>query len=509
MKPASQTDLDTEELDEVVIPEKAVVSATDESIGFVTSNMLTKANFPAWVEAHRESVEFIADESIVPIGTTLKEIHSVIERLKRPELLLAAGGDLPRGLVFSGAPGTGKTLTARYLASRLDVGVRVYEFGGDELEAAMIRPLFDYLADSGEQTLLVIDEMEIFALMRNDPNHTESTRRTLFAVLATLEGFRAFPNVIVVGTTNEECYNLDAALLRPGRLGFRIIFATPSPEERENLFKLFAVRRQFAGTPDWQRCAQLTSNWTPADIRQALDDALGLALSDKRERPNQIDIEAAIRRNGNASTENTIVYPELKHQIALHEAGHTAALVNFFGRSSVSSVRCDAFDGGGYTVFEAEHARQIQTVDGVYKFIQVSFAGVLTERALGLSQSLGGEDDLTKAGRHIFRLLNSGLIDGPLLGINDFDYRNEVFSRILFDETVKLTQQLWGQAAQFIESHQEGIVSLGERLLAANVLAGDELTAALTEAGLINAELEAKLAAVAALDAPAGASDED
>jgi ATP-dependent Zn protease len=363
----------------------------------------------------------------------------------------------------------------------------------------MIRPLFEYLATSGEQTLLVIDEMEIFALRRNDSNHTESTRRTLFAMLATLEGFRAFPNVIVVGTTNEDCYELDAALLRPGRLGFRIVFASPSVEERQNLFKLFATQRRFDGIPDWRRCAQLTAGWTPADIRQALDDALGLALADKREQPNQTDIETAIRRNGDASTENTIVYPELKRQIALHEAGHTAALVNFFGRDAVTSVRCDAFDGGGYTVFETEHNRQIQTVEGIYKFIQVSFAGPITERILGLPQTLGGEDDLSKASGYIIHLLTRGLIDGPLLGISNFDYNSKSYGETIFLEATKLTRQFWAKTEEFITAHKEGILTFGERLLAANVLAGEELTAALVEAGLINAELEALLAAQAAL----------
>jgi ATP-dependent 26S proteasome regulatory subunit len=181
-----------------------------------------------WIESHRVVTEQILDESVVPIGNILREVRSVIERLNHPELLLRAGGDLPRGLTFLGPPGTGKTLTARYLASHLGLGTRVYEFGGDEIEAGMVRPLFDYLAKSDVRTLLVIDEIEIFALARNSDSHTESTRRALFAVLATLEGFRAFPNVVVIGTTNESAYELDAALLRPGRVGFKINLPTPT-----------------------------------------------------------------------------------------------------------------------------------------------------------------------------------------------------------------------------------------------------------------------------------------
>ncbi len=130
---------------------------------------------------------------------------------------------------------------------------------------------------------------------------------------------------------------LDDALTRPGRLGFAVGLDGPDEDERVELFELFARGRPIDGVIDWRRLGQLSRGHTPAGLRQALDDALGLALSDGREVIRESDVLDALRRGGRVVPEVNLQEDDLR-RICAQEAGHVAVAVALMGADWVHAV---------------------------------------------------------------------------------------------------------------------------------------------------------------------------
>lgn len=123
---------------------------------------------------------------------------------------------IPRGLLFGGGPGTGKTMGAKYIANELGVPLYRLDLGGlmgkyvGESESNLNQALA--IADQSEPCVLLLDEIEkIFS--GNDDNGVSS--RMLSALLWWLQEHRS--KVFTILTTNNSSA-LPKELYRPGRI---------------------------------------------------------------------------------------------------------------------------------------------------------------------------------------------------------------------------------------------------------------------------------------------------
>ncbi len=91
---------------------------------------------PNWLEAHRVRLErSVARAEIVGIGHVMTEIERLVGRLRDSAAAAALRARAPRGLLFWGPPGVGKTYVVRYLAGAIG-DVSMYELSADELSPA-------------------------------------------------------------------------------------------------------------------------------------------------------------------------------------------------------------------------------------------------------------------------------------------------------------------------------------------------------------------------------------
>jgi SpoVK/Ycf46/Vps4 family AAA+-type ATPase len=85
---------------------------------------------------------------------------------------------------------------------------------------------------------------DTFGVYRDAPNHSVETRLLLTAFLAALDGLVATPGPIVIASSNRPPFLMDKAIVRAGRLGYKVRFTLPDDEERAALF--LSVGRQWA-----------------------------------------------------------------------------------------------------------------------------------------------------------------------------------------------------------------------------------------------------------------------
>ena len=185
------------------------------------------------VEGGEQKVTF---KDVAGIDESKAELTEIVDFLKNPEKYQKLGGRIPRGVLLSGRPGTGKTLLARAVAG--EANVPFFSISASEfveaivgIGASRVRDLFKQ-AKEAAPAIIFIDELDAIGRSRTTGasfgGGNDEREQTLNQILTEMDGFESNVAVIVLGATNRPEI-LDAALLRPGRFDRRIAVAAARP----------------------------------------------------------------------------------------------------------------------------------------------------------------------------------------------------------------------------------------------------------------------------------------
>ncbi|MBX9878384.1 MAG: AAA family ATPase [Candidatus Obscuribacterales bacterium] len=210
------------------------------------------------------------------------EIREVIDIIANPKHYSESGAEVPKGILFVGPPGVGKTLFARAIAN--EVGIPFYVVEGSSLSGLImglgvlkLKTLFRKLRKY-EKAILFIDEIDSMGARRQGDKGfggQADMNMTLNTLLTEMDGFQA-SNILVIGATNNDGI-LDPALMRAGRMDRRIYFQSPNPEERKDLFRYYLDKVSSDVNIDLDELAKLTTNYSPAEIANVINEAALLA----------------------------------------------------------------------------------------------------------------------------------------------------------------------------------------------------------------------------------------
>ena len=185
-------------------------------------------------------------------------------------------------MLFTGLPGTGKTMLARIIASR--AGAAFWEISGPEVfskwqgqSEEVLRKIFAR-ASAEERSIIFFDEIDSVATQRAEDAH-EASRRVVAQLLTLMDGFSADDNVVVVATTNRP-QDIDVALRRPGRFDWEINFPLPSVEDRVEILAVSARDLQISGPLPHAQVAAESEGWSAAELTAIWSEAALLAVAD-------------------------------------------------------------------------------------------------------------------------------------------------------------------------------------------------------------------------------------
>ncbi|MBE1534895.1 ATP-dependent Zn protease [Actinomadura algeriensis] len=194
------------------------------------------------------------------------ELTEVVDFLSDPGKYRRMGARIPRGVLLTGAPGTGKTLLARAVAGEADVPF--YSAAASEfiemvvgVGAARVRELFTE-ARRTAPSIVFIDEIDTIGRARGGSGlggHDER-EQTLNQILTEMDGFTGSEGVVVIAATNRPDV-LDPALLRPGRFDRTIAVSPPDLDGRVAILRVHARDVPLAPSP---QAPKATSNRSPA-----------------------------------------------------------------------------------------------------------------------------------------------------------------------------------------------------------------------------------------------------
>jgi 26S proteasome regulatory subunit T1 len=233
----------------------------------------------------------------------LEKLREVVELpLLHPERFVTLGIDPPKGVLLYGAPGCGKTLSARAVANRTDACfIRVI---GSELVqkyvgegARMVRELFS-MARSKKACIIFFDEVDAIGGSRSggeDGNNDNEVQRTMLQIVTELDGFDARGNIKVLMATNRPD-TLDPALLRPGRLDRKVEYALPDLDGRAQILKIHSKRMNCDHDIRYELIARLCPNTTGAELRSVTTEAGMYAIRARRKSVSEKDFIESVNK---------------------------------------------------------------------------------------------------------------------------------------------------------------------------------------------------------------------
>jgi len=346
-------------------------------------------------------------------------------------------GNLPKGILLSGSPGTGKTHLARAVANRyrgvfIQVNASELTIGDADKN---IKDLFD-IAQKYAPSIIFIDEIETITATRQSGKLGHNLM--VNSILTRLDGFeKSASQVVVIGATNNHQV-IDPAITRPGRLEQLLELSYPNddeicsyiseelslkniPELSDNFKK--DISQQLSGLPILSvekvlnnACNNITNFNTPTE--QAISEALINCLA------GNIDLNNSRHQDDEIS-------------IAYHEAGHALAIAMLFSSEHIFAI--DTHNRGkveGFVLsdnYRQDHAKNRLLMK---KEIQVCLAGRAAELLHWQCDdrlTFGASDDISKATSFVKKAivkcglsLNTQLIDFQQFSPTQLDIQEEV-----------------------------------------------------------------------------------
>ena len=263
---------------------------------------------------------------VAGIESEKQELSEIVDFLKNKDKYKSLGARVPRGVLLSGQPGTGKTLLARAIAG--EANVPFFAASGSDfsgiivgLGVAKIKEIFE-MAKRNAPCILFIDEIDAIGQKRSTHSYNDQDReQTLNQLLIEMDGFANDTGIIVIGATNRVDM-LDAALLRPGRFDRQVYIELPDMTGRREILDLYAKKVKVGESVNLQDIARGTTGFSGADLENLLNEAALHAVSNGRSEITPDDIEEARDKIIMGPRKVRKMRPEDIKLTAYHEAGH-------------------------------------------------------------------------------------------------------------------------------------------------------------------------------------------
>ena len=228
-----------------------------------------------WIVREKPSLRF---DDVAGLEDVKQDIRlKMIYPFQHPDLAEKFGIRAGGGILLYGPPGTGKTMLAKATAGEIEATffrispADVLSKWVGEAEQN-IKKLFDAAA-AEPRSIIFIDEIEALVPARRDEG-SSVMQRVVPQILQGVEGFdkKAGRPILLMGATNVP-WQLDPAILRPGRFDEKVYIPLPDLPARRQMLAQYLGKRPVAGDVNLDQLATRLEGYSGADIKYVCDRA--------------------------------------------------------------------------------------------------------------------------------------------------------------------------------------------------------------------------------------------
>ncbi|MFT4517325.1 MAG: cell division protease FtsH [Gammaproteobacteria bacterium] len=335
-------------------------------------------------------------KDVAGVEEAKEEVSELVDFLRDPGKFQNLGGQIPRGVLMVGSPGTGKTLLARAIAGEAKVPFFTIS-GSDFVEmfvgvgASRVRDMFEQ-AKKHAPCIIFIDEIDAVGRHRGagvGGGHDER-EQTLNQLLVEMDGFEGNEGVIVIAATNRPDV-LDPALLRPGRFDRQVTVPLPDIRGREQILKVHMRKTPLSNDVKPKLLARGTPGFSGADLANLVNEAALFAARASKKIVEMDDFEKAKDKILMGGERRSMVMNDGERKLtAYHEAGH--AIVGRLVPDHDPVYKVSIIPRGralGVTMFLPEEDRYSNSKQRINSMIAALFGGRVAE------EEIFGEDAVT------------------------------------------------------------------------------------------------------------------
>jgi len=343
-------------------------------------------------------------DDVAGIDEAKEELGEIVEFLKDPKRFTRLGGRIPKGVLLTGAPGTGKTLLARAISG--EAGVPFFSISGSDfvemfvgVGASRVRDLFKQGIQNAP-CIIFIDEIDAVGRHRGaglGGGHDER-EQTLNQLLVEMDGFESNEGVILISATNRPDV-LDPALLRPGRFDRLVVVPVPDIKGREGILKVHTKEKLIGQDVDVKVLARGTPGFTGADLENMVNEAALMAARRGKDRVEMVDFEDAKDKVLMGPERRSLIISDKEKAItACHESGHTLIARLLPNTDPIHKVTIIPRGRSlGLTQQLPMDERHTYPKDYLINNIRILMGGRAAEEIILGTQTTGSGDDIEKA----------------------------------------------------------------------------------------------------------------
>ena len=436
-------------------------------------------------------------EDVQGIDESREELEEIVDFLKDPGKFERLGGEIPRGVLLMGEPGTGKTLLAKAIAG--EAAVPFFSISGSDfvemfvgVGASRVRDMFAQ-GKKHAPCIIFIDEIDAVGRSRGAGlgGGNDEREQTLNQLLVEMDGFEVNEGIIVVAATNRPDV-LDHALLRPGRFDRHVVVPSPDIKGRENILKTHSKNIVLDKKVSLNKIARGTPGFTGADLANLVNEAALWAARQDKETVDNDDFEYARDRvMMGAERRSLLISDEEKETTAYHEVGHALVAASIEEVDPVHKVSIIPRGRAlGVTMLLPEEDRHSHNRRSLLGQITMTMGGRAAEHLVFKRFTTGASDDLKRATELARKMVCQwGMSEklGPLTYTEDAghvflgrdlqqhtEFSNESM-RMIDEEVLEILNSSYERAKSILKTYRKALESLALTLLEKETIDGENV----------------------------------
>ena len=422
-------------------------------------------------------------DDVAGIEDAEEELAEIVDFLKNPSKYTALGGRIPKGVLLSGQPGTGKTLLARAVAG--EANVPFFSMSASEfiemvvgVGASRVRDLFTQ-AKEVAPAIIFIDELDAIGRSRSGSGASlgghDEREQTLNQILTEMDGFDGSEGVIVIGATNRPEI-LDSALLRPGRFDRQVPVSPPDQAGRKKILDVHTRNVPLGEDVDLGAIASTTPGMVGADLANLVNEAALMAARRNHEKVMLNDFTDALEKIVLGTERRIMMSQEEKTRTAYHESGH--ALLGMLQPGADPVRKISIIPRGralGVTLQSPDADKYSYGTDYLRGKIIGMLGGRAAEEVIFGNVSTGAENDMVQATGLARNMVGRWGMSERIGPVTVFDDRAvDAFGRPMVSESTlelvdseirRIIDECYDAAVKQLHQHRDQLEALAAALL--------------------------------------------